>query len=58
MSEQPAAATITCGTAGHDDEGMGRTREPVAVTEGINGIVLLGRSAAFFVSIGHRLTRR
>jgi len=38
--------------------GIARTWQLVAAIEGINGIILLGWSTAFFVSIGNRFTRR
>lgn len=51
-------STITYGTIGYDDEGVDRAWQLIAAIEGINGIVLLGWSTAFFVSIGNRFTRR
>ena len=48
-------STITYGTIGYDDEGLGRAWQLVAAIEGINGILLLGWSTAFFVSLVARL---
>lgn len=50
-------STITYGTIGYDDEGIARTWQLVAAIEGINGILLLGWSTAFFVSLMARLGR-
>lgn len=50
-------STITYGTVGYDDEGMRRAWQLVAAIEGINGILLLGWSTAFFVSLVGRLGR-
>lgn len=51
-------STITYGTVGYDDEGLERAWQLVAAIEGINGIILLGWSTAFLVSLGARMTRR
>lgn len=51
-------STITYGTVGYDDEGIERSWELIAAIEGINGIVLLGWSTAFFVSLWSRFARR
>lgn len=50
-------STITYGTVGYDDEGLHKTWEMVAAIEGINGIILLGWSTAFFVRVIGRLGR-
>ena len=51
-------STITYGTVGFDDEGFSQSWQLVSAIESINGIILLGWSTAFFVSIGNRFTRR
>lgn len=51
-------STITYGTIGYDDEGLARGWQLVAAIEGINGILLMGWSTAFFVSLVARLSRR
>jgi hypothetical protein len=50
-------STITYGTIGYDDQGLDHTWQLVAAIEGINGILLLGWSTAFFVSLVTRLRR-
>lgn len=51
-------STITYGTIGYDDEGLPRAWQLVAAIEGINGVILLGWSTAFFVALVTRLGRR
>ena len=51
-------STITYGTVGYDNEGIAREWELVAAIEGINGVLLLGWSTAFFVGLVARLGRR
>lgn len=51
-------STITYSTIGYDDEGMARAWQLVAAIEGINGVILLGWSTAFFVSLLGRIRRR
>ena len=51
-------STITYGTIGYDDEGVARSWQLVAAIEGINGVLLLGWSTAFFVALIARLGRR
>ena len=51
-------STITYATIGYDDEGLARSWQLVAAIEGINGILLMGWSTAFFVSLVARLSRR
>jgi len=51
-------STITYATIGYDDEGLERAWQLVAAIEGINGILLLGWSTAFFVSLMARMGRR
>lgn len=50
-------STITYGTIGYDDEGMSHAWRLVAAIEGINGIILLGWSTAFFVTVVSRVSR-
>lgn len=51
-------SAITYGTIGYDDEGLARGWQLVAAIEGINGIMLMGWSTAFFVSLVARLSRQ
>ena len=51
-------STITYGTIGYDDEGIVRAWQLVAAIEGINGVLLLGWSTAFFVALMARMGRR
>ncbi|MDE1172827.1 MAG: hypothetical protein PW790_03965 [Parvibaculaceae bacterium] len=51
-------STIAYGTVGFDDEGLRQSWEMVVAIEGINGVILLGWSTAFFVTIITRLGRR
>lgn len=48
-------STITYGTIGYDDEGLAHGWKMVAAIEGINGIILLGWSTAFFVTVVQRI---
>ncbi len=48
-------STITYSTIGYDDQGMAKAWALIAAIEGINGILLLGWSTAFFVSLAGRL---
>lgn len=48
-------STITYGTIGYDDEGLAHGWKMVAAIEGINGIMLLGWSTAFFVTVVQRI---
>jgi len=48
-------STITYGTIGYDDEGFAHGWKMVAAIEGINGIILLGWSTAFFVTVVQRI---
>lgn len=50
-------STITYGTIGYDDEGVERSWQLIAAIEGINGVLLLGWSTAFFVGLVARLGR-
>lgn len=51
-------STITYATIGYDDEGMHSAWQLVAAIEGVNGVILLGWSTAFFVTVVARLGRR
>ncbi len=44
--------------SGYDDEGLHKTWQMVAAIEGINEIILLGWSTAFFVRVIGRLGRQ
>ncbi|WP_202389346.1 two pore domain potassium channel family protein [Qipengyuania oceanensis] len=50
-------STITYSTIGYDDEGIAQAWSLIAAIEGINGILLMGWSTAYFVSIMGRLGR-
>lgn len=50
-------STITYATIGYDDEGLAAAWKLIAAIEGVNGIILLGWSTAFFVSLMRRLGR-
>ena len=48
-------STITYGTVGFDDHNFAEQWRLVAAIEGINGVLLLGWTTAFFVSLVSRL---
>ena len=48
-------STITYGAIGYSDDAMAEAWRLVAAIEGINGIVLIGWSTAFFVTLAGRL---
>jgi len=50
-------STITYSTTGYDDEGFNEAWRMVAAIEGVNGIILLGWSTAFFVTVVARMGR-
>jgi hypothetical protein len=50
-------STITYGAVGYDDSAMAESWRLVSATEGINGIILIGWSTAFFVAVITRLRR-
>ena len=50
-------STITYSTTGYDDEGFYEAWRMVAAIEGVNGIILLGWSTAFFVTVVARMGR-
>jgi len=49
---------MTYATIGYGDEGFDRGWILLAAIEGVNGILLLGWSTAFFVTVMARLGRR
>lgn len=51
-------SSITYGTIGYDDEDIVRAWQLVAAIEGINGVLLMGWSTAFFVALITRMGRR
>ncbi len=51
-------STITYSTIGYDDKGLPQEWSLIAAIEGINGVLLLGWSTAFFVSLVGRLYKR
>ncbi len=50
-------STITYSTTGYDDESIAEAWQMVAAIEGINGVILLGWSTAFFVTVVARMGR-
>ncbi|MGZ8346740.1 MAG: ion channel [Allosphingosinicella sp.] len=50
-------STMTYATLGYTDEGIDPTWKLVAAVEGVNGIILLGWSTAFFATVMARLGR-
>ena len=50
-------STVTYGAIGYDDAAMAETWRLVSAIEGINGIILIGWSTAFFVMIVIRMRR-
>ncbi len=57
FSEAIYFSTITYSTTGYDDEGFAQAWRMVAAIEGVNGVVLLGWSTAFFVTVVARMGR-
>ena len=51
-------STVTYGAIGYDDAAMAQKWKLVSAIEGINGIILIGWSTAFFVMIVARMRRR
>lgn len=51
-------STITYATTGYDDDGFLPAWQMVAAIEGVNGVILLGWSTAFFVTVVARMGRR
>jgi len=50
-------STITYGAIGYDDSAMAERWRLVSAIEGINGIILIGWSTAFFITVIARLRR-
>ena len=50
-------STVTYGAIGYDDADMAENWRLVSAIEGINGIILIGWSTAFFVMIVARMRR-
>jgi hypothetical protein len=50
-------STITYGAIGYDDSAMAEEWRLVSAIEGINGIILIGWSTAFFITVMARLRR-
>jgi amino acid transporter len=50
-------STVTYGAIGYDDTAMAENWRLVSAIEGINGIILIGWSTAFFVTIVARMRR-
>jgi hypothetical protein len=50
-------STITYGAIGYDDAAMAERWRLVSAIEGINGVILLGWSIAFFITVVARLRR-
>ncbi|MGB5724889.1 MAG: ion channel [Parasphingorhabdus sp.] len=48
-------STITYATTGYDDESISQSWRMVAAIEGVNGVILLGWSTAFFVTVVARM---
>ncbi|MDM8010534.1 MAG: ion channel [Parasphingorhabdus sp.] len=57
LNEAIYFSTITYSTTGYDDEGFAEGWRMVAAIEGVNGVVLLGWSTAFFVTVVARMGR-
>lgn len=57
LSDAVYFSTITYATTGYDDDGFAETWRMVAAIEGVNGIILLGWSTAFFVTVVARMGR-
>ncbi|MEZ5710386.1 MAG: ion channel [Blastomonas sp.] len=51
-------STISYATIGYDDEGFAPAWQLVAAIEGVNGVILMGWSTAFFVTVVARLGRK
>jgi hypothetical protein len=50
-------STVTYGAIGYDDAAMAEEWRLVSAIEGINGIILIGWSTAFFVTVVARMRR-
>ncbi len=51
-------STITYGAIGYDDAAMAENWRLVSAIEGINGIIMIGWSTAFFVTLVARMRRK
>lgn len=51
-------STITYATIGYDDEGLREAYQLIAAIEGVNGVILMGWSTAFFITVVAQLGRR
>ena len=51
-------STITYGTVGYNDIGLDKHWRLVAAIEGVNGVLLIGWSTAFFIALAARLRLR
>ncbi|WP_417591019.1 ion channel [Parasphingorhabdus sp.] len=52
-------STITYATTGYDDASISQSWRMIAAIEGLNGVILLGWSTAFFVTVvAHMRSRR
>jgi len=58
LAEAIYFSTITYSTIGYDDDGFLTAWQMVAAIEGVNGVILLGWSTAFFVTVVARMGRR
>ena len=58
LSESVYFSTITYGAIGYSDAAMAPGWRLVSAIEGINGIILIGWSTAFFVTLIARMRRR
>ena len=57
LSEAVYFSTITYSTTGYDDESIATAWRMIGAVEGINGVILLGWSTAFFVTVVARMSR-
>jgi hypothetical protein len=57
LRESVYFSTITYGAIGYDDSAMAERWRLVSAIEGINGIILIGWSTAFFITVIARLRR-
>ena len=57
LSDAVYFSTITYATTGYDDDVLVEAWRMVAAIEGVNGIILLGWSTAFFVTVVARMGR-
>jgi Ion channel len=58
LAEAIYFSTITYSTIGYDDDGFDSAWQMVAAIEGVSGVILLGWSTAFFVTVVARMGRR